>query len=202
MIYDTHPASHCSRLLAHIQHCPSTVLASLLRGWRSSTILIKSIIRTHRTDPPHSHAIRAPSWTLELFRTMTRLYLIFGLLLVLVLWCFPAAGQRVSGKLAGRGRGNKSWHTGRIHPSIQQRTQSAVNYYDNKDGAKIVKASHFEFDYMLGRKITFFCEATGLPRPEVSWFKDGAELYQHRFFQVSFLCNSTTIFGPFSHSPT
>lgn len=93
-------------------------------------------------------------------------------------------GQRMSGKLAGRGRGNKSWHTGRIPPSIQHRSPSAVNYYDNKDGAKIVKASHFEFDYMLGRKITFFCEATGLPRPEIIWFKDGAELYQHRFFQV------------------
>lgn len=113
---------------------------------------------------------------------MKRLYLI--VVLVLSVACSYCVGQRVSGKLAGRGRGNKSWHTGRIHPSIQQRTQSAVNYYDHKDGAKIVKASHFEFDYMLGRKITFFCEATGIPRPEVNWFKDGAELYQHRFFQV------------------
>lgn len=116
---------------------------------------------------------------------MNRLILIAVIVVLLVLFCSSACdAQRVAGKLAGRGRGNKSWHTGRIHPSIQQRSSSAVNYYDHKDGAKIVKASHFEFDYMLGRKITFFCEATGLPRPEVNWFKDGAELYQHRFFQV------------------
>ncbi|KAJ8973618.1 hypothetical protein NQ317_003248 [Molorchus minor] len=58
------------------------------------------------------------------------------------------------------------------------------NYYENKDGAKIVKASHFEFEYMLGRKITFFCMAQGYPRPEITWFKDGIELIYHQFFQV------------------
>lgn len=114
---------------------------------------------------------------------MNRICIFLSLVLILSL-SVPSLSQRVSGKLAGRGRGNKIWHTGSHHPSIQQRTQTAVNYYDNKDGAKIVKASHFEFDYMLGRKITFFCEATGIPIPEVNWFKDGAELYQHRFFQV------------------
>lgn len=51
-------------------------------------------------------------------------------------------------------------------------------------GAKIVKASHFELDYMLGRKITFFCMAIGIPRPEITWLKDGIELYHHKFFQV------------------
>lgn len=51
-------------------------------------------------------------------------------------------------------------------------------------GATIVKASHFELDYMLGRKITFFCMARGYPRPEITWFKDGIELYHHKFFQV------------------
>lgn len=51
-------------------------------------------------------------------------------------------------------------------------------------GAKIVKSSHFELDYMLGRKITFFCMATGFPRPEITWLKDGIELYHHKFFQV------------------
>lgn len=28
-------------------------------------------------------------------------------------------------------------------------------------GARIIKASHFELEYMLGRKITFFCMAQG-----------------------------------------
>jgi len=57
-------------------------------------------------------------------------------------------------------------------------------------GAKIVKSSHFELDYMLGRKITFFCMAQGLPRPHITWFKDGIELYAHKFFQAS---NNTII---------
>lgn len=47
-----------------------------------------------------------------------------------------------------------------------------------------MKASHFELDYMLGRKITFFCMAIGVPRPEITWLKDGIELYHHKFFQV------------------
>lgn len=47
-----------------------------------------------------------------------------------------------------------------------------------------MKASHFELDYMLGRKITFFCMATGIPRPEITWLKDGIELYHHKYFQV------------------
>ncbi|XP_036326197.1 CAVP-target protein-like isoform X1 [Rhagoletis pomonella] len=75
-------------------------------------------------------------------------------------------------------------YTGKKPVVIQHRSQDAVNYYDHENGAKIIKSSHFELDYTLGRKITFFCMAQGNPRPTITWFKDGAELYQHRFFQV------------------
>ena len=56
--------------------------------------------------------------------------------------------------------------------------------------------------YHLGRKISFVCVATGKPRPQIIWLKDGLELnsysgYEHegvsipgvsiRLFQVYFL---------------
>ncbi|XP_056646969.1 immunoglobulin domain-containing protein oig-4-like [Diorhabda sublineata] len=89
----------------------------------------------------------------------------------------------------GAARGKLTRGRGRIYSSsvpviIQHRNPAAKNYYENKDGARIIKASHFELDYMLGRKITFFCMASGYPRPEITWFKDGIELLYHKFFQV------------------
>ncbi|XP_058985408.1 immunoglobulin domain-containing protein oig-4 [Musca domestica] len=85
--------------------------------------------------------------------------------------------------VSGRGVLRRNY-TGKKPVLIQHRTQDAVNYYDHENGAKIIKSSHFELDYTLGRKITFFCMAQGNPRPTITWFKDGSELYQHRFFQV------------------
>ncbi|XP_015586510.1 immunoglobulin domain-containing protein oig-4 [Cephus cinctus] len=92
-------------------------------------------------------------------------------------------------KVGGGGRGSRGRLRGRIYGSavpvlIPHRNPASAHYYENKDGAKIIKASHFELDYMLGRKITFFCMARGYPRPEITWFKDGIELYHHKFFQV------------------
>ncbi|XP_048269489.1 immunoglobulin domain-containing protein oig-4 isoform X2 [Bombus terrestris] len=96
-----------------------------------------------------------------------------------------------------RGGGRRSG--GRVYKSrmpilIPHRNPASANYYGNKDGAKIVKASHFELDYMLGRKITFFCMATGVPRPEITWLKDGIELYHHKFFQIIMPRFTVTLF--------
>ncbi|EDW70892.1 immunoglobulin domain-containing protein oig-1 isoform X1 [Drosophila virilis] len=106
------------------------------------------------------------------------LWLLLSLLLLSDL-C-PVQGQRSTG---GRNVLRRNY-TGKKPVVIQHRSQDAVNYYDHENGAKIIKSSHFELDYTLGRKITFFCMAQGNPRPTITWFKDGAELYQHRFFQV------------------
>ena len=50
---------------------------------------------------------------------------------------------------------------------------------------RIAQSSHYELKYTLGRKIVFICVAKGNPRPQITWFKDGIELYAHNFFKVS-----------------
>ncbi|KAL1454956.1 hypothetical protein WDU94_009083 [Cyamophila willieti] len=54
-------------------------------------------------------------------------------------------------------------------------------YYVNDNGAKITESSHFDYEYTLGQKIVFICVATGEPRPHITWFKDGIEMYTHRY---------------------
>lgn len=51
-------------------------------------------------------------------------------------------------------------------------------------GARIVKASHFMKRYHLGRKISFVCVAQGLPRPQITWLKDGLELYSYAGYEA------------------
>lgn len=57
-------------------------------------------------------------------------------------------------------------------------------YYNNTNGAEIVKSSYFDHEYELGDKISLLCIAKGDPMPRISWYKDGSELVPHQFTRI------------------
>ncbi|CAG9137143.1 hypothetical protein JYU34_000056 [Plutella xylostella] len=64
------------------------------------------------------------------------------------------------------------------------RDPESDQYYNNNDGAKILLASHFDLEYVLGHKIAFLCIAKGSPRPHITWFKDGTEIFAHHYLHI------------------
>lgn len=68
------------------------------------------------------------------------------------------------------------------------RDPESDQYYNNNNGAKILQASHFDYEYVLGHKIAFLCVAKGNPRPHITWLKDGAEIFTHLYMHVSEQC--------------
>ncbi|KDR22123.1 immunoglobulin domain-containing protein oig-4-like [Zootermopsis nevadensis] len=102
-----------------------------------------------------------------------------GLLLVLLLLGPGAHGRR------GRSRSRtKSRVQIGLPITGKYRDPESDQYYNNSDGAKILLASHFDYEYMLGHKIVFVCVAKGTPQPQITWFKDGIELYAHSYLHV------------------
>ncbi|XP_043260027.1 immunoglobulin domain-containing protein oig-4-like [Colletes gigas] len=110
---------------------------------------------------------------------MLRFMVILFLLIVLLLNSQEVLGRR------GRGRG-KTRSRVQIGLPItgKYRDPESDQYYNNHNGAKILLASHFDLEYVLGHKIAFLCVARGNPRPHITWFKDGAEIYTHLYLHV------------------
>lgn len=67
-------------------------------------------------------------------------------------------------------------------------------------GAKILLASHFDLEYVLGHKIAFLCIAKGSPRPHITWFKDGVEIFAHHYLHVSNLSHLSSLVCYYSYS--
>ncbi|XP_054159316.1 immunoglobulin domain-containing protein oig-4-like [Oppia nitens] len=90
----------------------------------------------------------------------------------------------------GKGRGSRRRGKTRKHGSsrfIFYTNPKRREYYDNPNGAQIIQASHFDYEFYLGHKIVFICVATGDPMPMITWFKDSIELdpHLHQYLQIS-----------------
>ncbi|OQR75313.1 hypothetical protein BIW11_08505 [Tropilaelaps mercedesae] len=55
----------------------------------------------------------------------------------------------------------------------------------DQQAAVIEKASHLELSFLLGHKIVLVCVARGIPRPKITWLKDGVQIAGHPYVQIS-----------------
>ncbi|CAJ0942205.1 unnamed protein product, partial [Mesorhabditis belari] len=56
---------------------------------------------------------------------------------------------------------------------------------DSVGSPQIIRHSHFDQHFRLGLKLIVMCEAEGLPRPQLRWYKNGAELSPESHIQLS-----------------
>lgn len=92
---------------------------------------------------------------------MSAIHQVLLLLTVIALLSAPAVAQR------GRGRGRSRAKTRILGLPItgKYRDPESDQYYNNQNGAKIIMASHFDYEYILGHKIAFLCVAKVREKP-------------------------------------
>ncbi|XP_063229639.1 immunoglobulin domain-containing protein oig-4-like [Bacillus rossius redtenbacheri] len=131
------------------------------------------------------HGVGLAYWSVTTHKTCWRATMkssaLTVLLLVLLLWGGPRGAHGRKGR--GRGRTKSKVQIG-LPITGQYRDPESDQYYNNNNGAKILVASHFDYEYTLGHKIAFMCVARGSPRPQITWFKDGIELYAHSYLHI------------------